>query len=126
MGDDIHAARREPAPPDTPVDLVALGDDVLAQARELQTGRSARTLTPGAGARLKQTIVALTEGARLEEHRSPGAATIHVLRGEVRLQSSGTTLEMSAGQWALIPDELHDLEALDDATLLLTVATEAG
>lgn len=126
MNDEIHAERREPAPPDGAVDLMALGNEVLAQASELQTGRSARTLTPGAGARLKQTLLALTEGAELQEHRAPGAATIQVLRGEVRMQAQATTLELSAGQWALIPDELHDLRALSDATLLLTVATKAG
>lgn len=126
MGDEIHAERREPAQPDGPVTLVDLGDEVLAQARELQTGRSARTLTPGAGARLKQTLMALTEGAELAEHRAPGSATIQVLRGEVHLRSSATTLELSAGQWAPIPDETHDLRAMTDATLLLTVASDAG
>lgn len=126
MNDEIHAERREPAPPDGAVELLTLGDEVLAQARELQTGRSARTLTPGAGARLKQTLLALTEGAQLQEHRAPGAATIQVLRGEVRMHTAETTLEVSAGQWALIPDETHDLRALSDATVLLTVASEAG
>lgn len=126
MSGDIHAERREPAPPDGPVDLVTLGDEVLAQARELQTGRSARTLTPGAGARLKQTLLAVTEGSGLQEHRAPGAATIQVLRGEVRMQAADTALELSAGEWALIPDETHDLRALSDATLLLTVVSESG
>lgn len=126
MTEEIHAERREPAQPDGPVTLVELGDEVLAQARELQTGRSARTLTPGAGAPLKQTLLALTEGAELAEHRAPGSATIQVLRGEVHLRAAGTTLELSAGQWAPIPDEVHDVLALSDATLLLTVASGTG
>jgi quercetin dioxygenase-like cupin family protein len=122
MTDTIHAPRRAPAAPDQPVMLATLGEATLAQARELEAGRSARTLTPGAGTGLKQTIVALTEGTRLQEHRAPGPATIQVLHGRVRLGTAKAELELSAGQWAPIPDEVHDLAALSDAALLLTVA----
>lgn len=126
MTEDLHAERRDPETPDTPVGLTELGDELLAQAHELQAGRSARTLTPGAGTPLKQTILALTEGITLQEHEAPGPATIQVLRGEVRLGTSDTQLELSTGQWAPIPDEVHDLVALTDATVLLTVASTPG
>lgn len=122
MTDPIHAPRRAAAPPDQPVLLTTLGEEALAQAHELEAGRSARTLTPGAGAGLKQTVVALTEGTRLQEHRAPGPATIQVLHGQVRLGTAGAELELSAGQWASIPDEVHDLTAVSDAAMLLTVA----
>lgn len=125
MSDDLHADRRDPETPAEPVGLMELGEGLLAQAHDLQAGRSARTLTPGAGAALKQTLLALTEGVSLQEHTAPGPATIQVLRGEVRLGASGTSTEISAGQWAPIPTEPHDLLALTDATLLLTVATDA-
>lgn len=125
MTNDVHADRRDPATPTGPVDLVELGEELLDQARELQAGRSARTLTPGAGAALKQTLLALTEGVGLQEHTAPGPATIQVLRGEVRLGAADTKVEISAGQWAPIPDEPHDLVALTDATVLLTVALDA-
>lgn len=125
MTDDLHAERRDPETPSAPVALTDLADELLEQAHELQAGRSARTLTPGAGAALKQTLLALTEGVGLQEHTAPGPATIQVLQGEVRLGTADTTTEVSAGQWAPIPDEPHDLLALTDATLLLTVALDA-
>lgn len=125
MSDDLHADRRDPETPSEPVALAGLADDLLEQARELQAGRAARTLTPGAGAALKQTLLAMTEGVALQEHTAPGPATIQVLRGEVRLGTSDSTTEVSAGQWAPIPAEPHDLLALTDATLLLTVAPDA-
>lgn len=125
MSDDLHADRRDPETPSDPVVLAELADGLLAQAHELQAGRSARTLTPGAGAALKQTLLALTEGVSLQEHTAPGPATIQVLRGEVRLGTSDTTTEVSTGQWAPIPAEPHDLLALTDATLLLTVVADA-
>lgn len=124
--DDIHAPRRTPAPPDSPAVLATIGEELLEQARELDAGRSARTLTPGAGGALKQTILALTEGTRLDEHQAPGPATIQVLAGEVRLGTSSGAIELSSGQWAPIPDELHDLTATSDATVLLTVASTSS
>lgn len=120
--DRIHAPRRTPASPDAPATLAAIGEELLEQAHGLDAGRAARTLTPGAGGALKQTILALVEGSRLEEHQAPGPATIQVLSGEVRLGTS-SGVELDAGQWAPIPDEVHDLEATSDATVLLTVAS---
>ncbi len=125
MTDTTHAPRREPTSPTGPVSLTEVGDDVLAQARELDAGRSARTLTPGAGAALKQTVLALTEGSRLNDHRAPGPATLQVLRGKVRMGTATVEIELDAGQWAPIPDESHDLIAMTDATVLLTVVSGA-
>lgn len=126
MTDGIHAPRREPSAPDAPAVLAELGEELLGQARELDAGRSARTLTPGAGAALKQTLLALVEGTRLEEHDAPGPASIQVLSGDVRLGTSDGGVELTAGQWALIPDEPHDLAAVADAVVLLTVAPVQG
>src|SRR5690606_22476058 len=95
---------------------------LLGQAREAAAGRAARTLTPGDGAVLKQTMMALTEGEQLAEHRAPGPATIQVLQGEVVLRTGGTNLELAQGHWAAIPIASHDLLATSDAVVLLTVA----
>lgn len=121
--DGIHAPRREPAAPEAPAELGSIGDELLGQARDLDAGRSARTLTPGAGTALKQTLLALVEGTRLEEHEAPGPASIQVLSGEVRLGVDDRAIELAEGQWALIPDQPHDLTAATDAVVLLTVAS---
>jgi quercetin dioxygenase-like cupin family protein len=121
--DEIHAPRRTPASPDAPVALSAIGQELLEQAHAMAAGRSARTLTPGAGGALKQTVLALVEGTLLEEHTAPGPATIQVLSGEVRLGTPAGPVDLHAGQWAPIPDERHDLAATSDATVLLTVAS---
>lgn len=122
--DDIHAPRRAPGAPEAPAALATIGEELLQQARELDAGRSARTLTPGAGAVLKQTLLALVEGSSLSEHRAPGPATIQVLDGRVRLGTADGGTDLAEGQWALIPDVVHDLVAATDAVVLLTVAPE--
>ena len=122
MVDEIHAPRREPAAPEGPAVLTDVGGELLQQARTLDAGRSARTLTPGAGAALKQTLLALVEGTRLEEHEAPGPASLQVLSGTVSLGTTDGSIDLTGGQWALIPDQPHDLAATSDAVVLLTVA----
>lgn len=122
MTTPIHADRREPNEPTGALDLGATVDELLSQAHDLAAGRSARTLTPGAGASLSQTVLVLVEGAHLNDHRAPGPATIQMLRGSVVLGTETTELVLSAGEWARIPDETHDVRATSDAALLLTVA----
>lgn len=120
--DPRHADRRDPETPDAPFDLHAAAGELLDQARGLDAGRSARTLTPRAGGPLKQTLLALLAGRRLDEHRAPGPATLQVLQGSVTLGTDGNSVTLAAGQWSAIPDEVHDLAAEVDAVVLLTVA----
>ena len=125
MSDDVHADRREPETPDGAFDLGGAAEQLLAQAREMSSGRAARTLTPGAGAVLKQTLLALASGRRLDEHHANGPATVQVLQGANTVRSGDTSLEVSEGHWAAIPDASHDVVADADAVLLLTVAIPA-
>lgn len=122
MSDMVHAERREPHQPEGPIDLMVVADELLDQARDMAAGRAARTLTPGAGAPLKQTLLALVSGEQLAEHTAPGPATLQVLVGAVELGTGDHRVQVGEGQWAVIPDEQHDLVADDDAVVLLTVA----
>jgi quercetin dioxygenase-like cupin family protein len=109
--------------PDTDVvDLPAAADALLAEARAAESGRAGRTLTPGAGLPLKQALLALTEGAVLADHESPGEATLQVLTGHVHLTAGDRVVDLAAGAWAPIPPIRHGVEATSDTVLLLTVA----
>ena len=103
-----------------------LADAVLADARQSHAGRAGRTLTRGVGVPLTQTLLALVAGVTLNEHESPGAATLHVLQGRLRLDASGEELELSTGDHASIPAVRHSVTSLEDAVALLTVAAAHG
>jgi quercetin dioxygenase-like cupin family protein len=98
------------------------GDVERAQVHNLAAGRPALMLTAGAGAALKQTLLALRGGAHLAEHDAPGAATLQVLHGRVRLVTSEESWELSPGDHLQIPPTPHRLESMEDAVVVLIVA----
>lgn len=105
--------------------LTRLAEEQVAAARSASSGRAAVTVHGGHQHDLRQTLIALAGGTRLGEHESPGEATLQVLAGEVRLHAGEETWTGSAGDYLLIPPVRHDLEAISDAAVLLTVATRA-
>ena len=122
--DRVHADRREPDTPDQPIDLGTAIEELLATASEQRSGRAARTLTPGSGARLKQTLVALREGQQMDDHVAPGQATLQVLRGAMTLAWGDERRELSEGSWTPIPSELHRLIATSDSAAMITTVPD--
>jgi quercetin dioxygenase-like cupin family protein len=118
----LRSRSTEEEPVTTTVDLQDATKELLASLREQPSGRAARTLSPGAHAPLKQTLLALAAGRSLQDHRAPGQATIQVLVGQVRLTVGGNDQAVAAGQWAPIPDETHGVTADEESVALLTVA----
>ncbi|WP_067433484.1 cupin domain-containing protein [Nocardioides jensenii] len=101
--------------------LTALAAQHLATAHEASAGRSAHTIHGSREHALRQTLIALVAGRALGEHESPGEATLQVLVGRVRLSAGDDTAELVAGEHVMIPPARHDLAALDDSVVLLTV-----
>jgi quercetin dioxygenase-like cupin family protein len=95
--------------------------DLLKRARD-GSGRAADTVIGGHERVLRQTVIALVEGAALGEHENPGEASVQVLSGRVRLTAAGNSWEGRTGDLLEVPDSPHSLEALEDSAVLLTVA----
>lgn len=104
--------------------------DLATEVRQLRdeptwkTGRNARTLMKYDDFRVVLTI--LQGGMRISEHKTEGRISIHMLSGHVRLNASGRTFDLRQGSLiALDQGAAHDIEALEESALLLTIAWPA-
>ena len=103
------------------ISLDALAREHLDRARDASAGRSAETIFGGHERTLRQTLIALKAETMLGEHETPGEATLQVLAGRVRLSAGDAEWEGRSGDFIAIPPARHDLQALEDAVVLLTV-----
>jgi quercetin dioxygenase-like cupin family protein len=85
------------------------------------TGHNARTLIKYDDFRI--VLIALAAEARMQEHKAEGRISIHVLSGHIQLRASGRTFSLrSGGLLALDHGVTHDVHALEESALLLTIA----
>jgi quercetin dioxygenase-like cupin family protein len=104
------------------ISIDALATQQLKAATAASSGRAADTVYGGHEKMLRQTVIAMTNGTTVSEHRNPGEATILVLRGRVRLRAGVNSWQARTGDLLIVPDSVHSLEAEEDAVVLLTVA----
>ncbi|HLS03496.1 MAG TPA: LuxR family transcriptional regulator [Actinomycetales bacterium] len=108
----------------SPIGLTALAQELLEEARDpaSRSGRAARTVVGGRDAHLRQTIVALKAEAKLNDHESPGEATLYVLEGDISLTVGDHGTRLVAGEIMEIPLMRHGLVAHADSVVLLSVS----
>ena len=86
-----------------------------------QTGQNARTLIKYDT--LRVVLVALKAGKSLAAHKTEGRLSVHVLSGHVEVKASGRTFNLRAGGLlALDRNQSHDVRALQESAVLLTIA----
>ena len=121
--------RRRPRPSDRfagtehALDLPASLRALRAEARSGANGHQQITLLHHGPVRL--VLFAFEAGGRIPEHRTSGWITIHVLRGSLHVRTSDAHHVLREGQiLALAPDVPHDVDATEEADMLLGVYPE--
>ncbi len=96
--------------------------EILRAEPSWQAGhRNAKTLFKKTN--LTVVLLALKAGASLEKHEAPGPITIHALAGRLRVHMADQLAELTAGGILSLDKGLtHDLEAVVESAILLTVA----
>jgi len=95
--------------------------DRLRKESTWNTGQNARTLIKYDD--LRVVLIALKAGTRIPEHRTKGRISVQLLSGHVRLNASGRAFNLLPGSLlALDAGAPHDLEALEESAVVLTVA----
>jgi quercetin dioxygenase-like cupin family protein len=102
--------------------LDAVARELMARAASAAGGHTARTVIGGHEKVMRQTVIAMTKDSVLSEHVNPGEASVYVLGGRVQLTAGEDAWEGRDGDLIIVPDAPHSLQALQDSTVLLTVA----
>jgi quercetin dioxygenase-like cupin family protein len=101
---------------------LAREDVVLRDLAALsKTGRAGKTLVREGSLRITQ--LALCKGSMLGSHQIPGAVSMQVLRGRLRLTTSEGEVVLEPGELASLGAGVgHDTEAMSDCVVLVTMA----
>ena len=123
-GDGIEALNRLPglAEPLLQIDL----QRELQQLRQedswqRETGRSSKTLAKYPDSRI--VLILMKNGTRMHQHRAEGRVSIQQLEGQVCVHLADRQVNVSAGHLLVLDcGVLHDVEALEESALLLTIS----
>src|ERR1700682_36031 len=126
-GDGIEALNRLPglADPLLQIDL----DRELQQLRredswQRETGRSSKTLAKYPDFRI--VLILMKRGTRMRQHKAEGRVSIQQLRGQVCIHLAHRKVNVLPGHMLVLDcGVLHDVEALDESALLLTISWRA-
>jgi quercetin dioxygenase-like cupin family protein len=104
--------------------------DLLHESGELRKetfwsrGRNAKTLAKHGDMRVVLSVV--KAGEELQQHHAHGTVLVQVLQGRVRTSVLGRTLDLALGHLLVLDPNLpHNLQALEDSMVLLTIGWRA-
>src|SRR3954453_11960193 len=124
MSDTPNEHRRpHPQPLAAPYLEVDITRDLEQLHREpgWQSGQNATTLVKFDGLRI--VLIALKARSRIPEHRTEGQISIHTVVGHVRVRAQERSFELRSGALLALDQGIpHDVEALEESALLLTIA----
>src|SRR5579864_4132588 len=86
-----------------------------------ETGRSSKTLAKYPDFRI--VLILMKSGTRMRQHRAEGRISIQQLKGQVCIYLADRKVTLSTGHLLVLDcGVLHDVEALEESALLLTIS----
>ena len=118
-----HAVRqlRPLADPILTFDFTGEAQTLREEGPWLQHGRNAVTLVKYDDFRI--VFMLMKPGTRLQDHHASGRISVHTLSGRVRLHLRERVIDLPAGHLLALEREVaHDVEAVEESAVLLTIA----
>lgn len=116
-----HVENRHLEEPIRTLDLDREARELWDQIEEVSGRHTARTLLKQG--KLRTVLLAVKGGATIPEHKADGESSLQLLSGHVVVGVGGQRHELRPGQLLGLESEIrHDVEALEDSCLLLTVS----
>jgi quercetin dioxygenase-like cupin family protein len=95
------------------------------QKRPWTMGHFARTLFKKSDFRM--VLISMDRGSMLKEHHADGTISVQILKGSIRFTAQGETHNLHVNAVLMLSASIkHEVEALEDSALLLTVAWPSG
>ena len=93
----------------------------LEDSWQRETGRSSKTLAKYPDFRI--VLILMKSGTRMRQHRAEGRISIQQLKGQVCIYLADRKVTLSTGHLLVLDcGVLHDVEALEESALLLTIS----
>lgn len=118
-----HHQRPHPAPMASPYLEFDLDREIqqLHEENTWSAGRNSKTLVKYADFRV--VLMALKAGVRVEQHQAEGRISVQTIAGHISVRASGRTFDLPTGSLlALDRATVHDVQALEESAILLTIA----
>jgi quercetin dioxygenase-like cupin family protein len=95
--------------------------ELLKREPAWQNGRNAKTMVKYPDFRI--VLMLMEAKTRIEEHHADGRISVQTVAGHIRMHVAGRDFDLPVGHLLALDHEVrHDVEALEDSAVLLTIA----
>ncbi|PVY39463.1 cupin domain-containing protein [Pontibacter virosus] len=102
-------------------DLTTLAQVLKEEENWQKSGRGSRTVLKSETLRILLNV--MQAGTEIKPHQAPGPISVQVMEGRIRFNTQEESMELAIGQMLTLPAHVrHSVEALEEATFLLTVS----
>ena len=124
LEDAFAGAQRAPEPTGSPFLSFELQGELHRLRTEdhpWQAGRNAKILVKYPDFRI--LLIGLRAGTHLAEHRAAGSISVQTISGHILIRAAGRAFDLPEGQLLALEREVpHDVEALAESAILVTIA----